>query len=777
MASPTLEDLLTDSVRHATGVPDAQPRPGQLSLAREAWAVLEEGAGHLVGRAPTGVGKALAGLVPAALLAITTGGRTVVSTESLALQGQMVGKDFPALASAVRQACGRDLSIAVLKGWSNYVCLRSARAVAEADRTSPTAATGPTPAGRGTRTRPRRRSGEEAEVRPRMSTQAQVGLLAELEAVGEATGDPLLAWALGGAGGGDGDRASYPGAVTDQQWSDVSVGTEECDGVDCPLRDLCYPTRARARAAAADIVVTNHSVLAVQATKAVPVVHGSRTLGRFDAVILDEAHALPQAVRNAGAIDIGHTRVLSLVRALERSLGVSAKPLPSTGATDADIAAASLYEGTLLADQLLATVSAAAAAAGGDRARLPEGPSPIADVSPQLQGWCEGWAATLARAIEAEADEDRRMRTKRLRTRLRSLVTDLKALEGEGERLARWFELPPPGDGDLGAPAIKASPVDVSGMLDANVWSRPAEEEELEDQEDHPGWGQTEDAEGSQRPARVPLPVIALSATVPAAFPADAGLAGPIRSYPSPFTTAYARSLLYVPRMGEGPMPVPVRRGRMDTYAHPQWAAHLLLRLVEANRGHALVLSAARAPGEEYAARLRAQARGRWRVLSQWDGRGRDVTTADWRADPSAVLVGTRSYMTGVDAVGTTCSLVVVDRVPRQPPNVVDDARAEVLASTGRTSTWQAKETVYGGDAALLLEQAAGRLIRSVTDHGLVAVLDPRLRAGSEISFARSTAAIYRQALGAFETTGATLAQACEYLEEMARGREAKEAA
>src|SRR5699024_9215549 len=94
-------------------------------LSRDIDQVLQQGEGHVVGNAPTGTGKGIAYLVPAARLALQ-GRRTVVSTESLGLQHQLVEKDFPVVASAVREATGQDLQVAVLKGWSHRVRLASA---------------------------------------------------------------------------------------------------------------------------------------------------------------------------------------------------------------------------------------------------------------------------------------------------------------------------------------------------------------------------------------------------------------------------------------------------------------------------------------------------------------------------------------------------------------------------------------------------------------------------------------------------------------------------
>ena len=216
----------------------------------------------------------------------------------------------------------------------------------------------------------------------------------------------------------------------------------------------------------------------------------------------------------------------------------------------------------------------------------------------------------------------------------------------------------------------------------------------------------------ARRRDRYELNVVCLSATVPAGFGAQTGLWAPIDSYESPFEVAYAdHTALYVPRLDDDGLdriskPAGKNRRRFDTSAHVAWAAEQMAELVAANGGSALILSATTRAGQEYARLLRTAAGGRWTVLSQWDGRAPRRIVADWRADTTSVMVGTRSLMTGVDAPGQTCTLVVVDRVPRAAGNVVDDARVEALADRLELDHWAADRLVYYADARTLLAQA-----------------------------------------------------------------------
>lgn len=122
------------------------------------------------------------------------------------------------------------------------------------------------------------------------------------------------------------------------------------------------------------------------------------------------------------------------------------------------------------------------------------------------------------------------------------------------------------------------------------------------------------------------------------------------------------------------------------------------------------------------------------------------------------------SLATGVDAPGSTNSLVVIDRIPRSPGNPMDDARvAEIQERTG--DRWSADRAVYATDASLLLSQAAGRLIRAEADRGMVCCLDPRLLKGSPLTYPAATRGKYMKPLSQFGRTTATLADAVAWLE------------
>lgn len=285
---------------------------------------------------------------------------------------------------------------------------------------------------------------------------------------------------------------------------------------------------------------------------------------------------------------------------------------------------------------------------------------------------------------------------------------------------------------------MKVAPVNVAGLLVARVWNSPVykvsdgdlDEPTVEWFPDPSRWNldPTEDPDQMpDGPNTYPLnSVIAVSGTTPMRLPVELGLRSKVKSYESPYESAYANSLLFVapPRSSAGVDAPTNSKGRLDSRSHAEWAAPQIVDLVSLNGGSALVLCATSSGVRLYADALRQASGGRWEVHEQGT-RQRSQLAADWKEDHDSVLVGTRSFFTGLDAPGETCSLVVIDRLPRSPGNALDDARVAVLTDAG-SDRWSAMSSIYVSDAAVLVEQAAGRLVRSESDRGVVAFLDPR---------------------------------------------------
>jgi ATP-dependent DNA helicase DinG len=183
---------------------------------------------HLAVQAGTGTGKSLAYLVPALDRAVSDNAPVVVSTATIALQRQLVNRDLPALVDALADALPRKPRFALLKGRQNYLCLNKIHN-GSAD------------------------AGEEPQelFRP----QAASALGREVQR--------LTKWA---SETDTGDRDDLKPGVGERSWGQVSVSARECLGMArCPFGTDCFAEKARAKAGGADVVVTNHALLAINA--------------------------------------------------------------------------------------------------------------------------------------------------------------------------------------------------------------------------------------------------------------------------------------------------------------------------------------------------------------------------------------------------------------------------------------------------------------------------------------------------------------------------------
>ncbi len=762
-------DTLMPSIAMYRYVADIRPVPS-----RPVRCIVVSSESHLflAGRDLIPTHNSLAYLAPAVLLAATRGDRVVVATESLALQSQILEKDAPMVVAAAQRLHQVAPRVAVLKGWSNFACARSTVATAQVVLGDPFSAGHVTEAGMvALANRVDQLVTDGAAVTgPFAALLGGAGATVEVDGRDVPLDEmaPLVSWALRQhaptAHAEPGDRHSYPGKTDASTWGSISVTPAECVGANaCPFSDMCKPAKAKQLAADADIVVTNHSMISTQAANALAVVIGSKKLGDFDHIIIDEAHALPAQVRTQGAKEVSGRRILGIVKAMKSVLD------------DRDrLVSGVLGDGSILADEIDAELARFMGRATGREtvAKLKEGENPVSDCGDLLEAWLDR-CANLLNGATGHAHGDVEMKVRRVKGRIDNLKADLKAVVDHRVGVARWVDQDTR-SGTRPWSAAHASPVEIGGMLIGNLWTSPipADEDAPEPSEDI----SAERITGTWGEDRYELSVIAVSATLPTGFAREMGMRAQAGEYPSPFDDAFASSALYVPRAvsdadvsalsisfsGQG-------KARFDTKAHVNWCKPILEDLVEANGGSGLILAATAQAGREYADTLRAAARGRWEVYSQWDGNALRMTTAAWREDHHAVLVGTRSLMTGVDAPGDTCSLVVVDRIARSPGNPVDDARVEALMKRLECDKWAADRFTYASDAALLLEQAAGRLIRSMADSGMVAVLDPRLLKIGPFRYQEQTRTIYMKALGRFERKMSELADATDFLEQRRR--------
>ena len=263
LARPASVDFFGPRGLLARALPTYEERPAQARLARAVEAVLGDG-GLLLAEAGTGTGKTLAYLLPA----VELGRRVVVSTGTKNLQEQLLTKDIPLLARAL----GRDLSVAVMKGRGNYLCLL------------------------------------------RYKSFGQAGSFRRFDEI------PLFraveAWAPRTETGDRGEVEDLPDGA--DFWREISAASENCIGQSCPDFEPCWVTRMRQRALEADLVVVNHHLLCAD----LAVKDGSygAVIPDYDTIVLDEAHLLEDVATQYFGVQVSSHRVEDLCRDVEREL-------------------------------------------------------------------------------------------------------------------------------------------------------------------------------------------------------------------------------------------------------------------------------------------------------------------------------------------------------------------------------------------------------------------------------------------------------------------------
>jgi ATP-dependent DNA helicase DinG len=253
-------------------------RRGQIEMAEAVAHAFDTGE-HLAVQAGTGTGKSLAYLVPAIARAVDTDEPVVVSTATIALQRQLVARDLPRLADALADALPRHPEFALLKGRGNYLCLNKIH--------------------NGSATEPDDRPQEEL-----FEPMAASALGRDVQR--------LIAWSSSTE---TGDRDELTPGVPDRSWSQVSVSARECIGAArCPFGTDCFAEKARDKAGHADVIVTNHALLAIDA------IADAAVLPEHELLVVDEAHELVERVTgvataelSATSLGIAHRRVGRLI--------------------------------------------------------------------------------------------------------------------------------------------------------------------------------------------------------------------------------------------------------------------------------------------------------------------------------------------------------------------------------------------------------------------------------------------------------------------------------
>jgi ATP-dependent DNA helicase DinG len=629
--------------------------------------------GVLLMEAGTGVGKSFAYLVPALAWARTNQERTVVSTNTINLQEQLVGKDLPLLREALSSG-GYVPSFALLKGWRNYLCLSRLHQAVGSQRT-----------------------------------------LLEQDKLDELIG--LSEWAGHTV---DGTLSDLPVTPTPEVWDEVSAEADLCPRLKCPHFDRCFLFRARRRAAEADVVVVNHHLLAADLSvrRAQDNWEEAAVLPPYKRLVLDEAHHLEEVAAGHLGVQVTSRSVRRLLARFERNGRGLAPTLSHELAARSDAPSRESLE--VLQQRLFPALADARRASDALFNRLyervaeaPGGQLRLTDDFAVDRIWDEGLAfdldasltafRALRESVETIADRlaqaDDTERRGQLLLEVRGALRRLDAVAdglnltlrpaGGGPPTVRWMERTPRGQ----SVQLSVVPLDLAPLLRELLFDR------LDT-------------------------VVLTSATLAASGDFDflegrLGLGGdgsPVTErqiFSSPFDYP-SQCLFGVPN----DLPEP----REDEIGHGAAVVQIVSDLAYASDGGMFVLFTSHASLRRAAAELRMALGTRWPLLVQGEG-PRDVLLRRFREAENAILLGTDSFWEGVDVPGRALRALVINKLPfKVPSEPLTAARLERLAEEGMDGFFH----YLLPHAALKLKQGFGRLIRSRKDVGVVVLLDSR---------------------------------------------------
>jgi ATP-dependent DNA helicase DinG len=618
---------------------------------------------HLMVEAGTGTGKSMAYLLPAALWAVKNGQRVVISTNTINLQDQLINKDIPDL----RAAMGFNLSASVMKGRSNYICPRRLENM-------------------------RRRYPENAD---------------ELRVLCK-----VLVW-LQTTVSGDRNEINLNGPIERDVWMRLSSDDDGCTTENCLKRGgICPFYRARQAALSAHVLVVNHALLLAD------VATGNRVLPEFNYVIIDEGHHLEDATTNALSFRMNQSMIDRTVRELgSPNSGVLGKLITAleVNLQPSDFAALNhfIQQITDYAFQFQTTSQGFFKAIDQFLLEQREGSDigmyahqeRILPATRTQPAWADVEAAweecetslgplidILVKLIQAlgdvkenlpEEEDDIITNLSSLYRRLYDMQTNLDGMIfSPRSDTIYWFEISPNGR----QMSLNAAPLHIGPLMQKYLWHEKSS-------------------------------VILTSATLTTAGEFNY-LKGRLNAdeadelaVGSPFD--YESSvLLYI----ANDIPEP-----SDRAGHQRAIEQGIIKLCVATGGKALVLftsydqlkRTSRSVGET----LR---RNGIQIYEQGEGASANTLLENFRTNDHAVLFGTKAFWEGVDVPGEALSVLVIVKLPFDvPSDPIVSARAE---------TFDDPFSEYSlPEAILRFRQGFGRLIRTQSDRGVVAIFDRRI--------------------------------------------------
>jgi ATP-dependent DNA helicase DinG len=666
---PTLYDFFHPGGILAQSSLAFEHRPGQYKMAQ---AIEQSFADrrHLIVEAGTGTGKTLAYLLPAIRRAREQNQRIIISTGTKNLQEQLYFKDIPFLETLLGP-----LKVCYMKGRANYVCKQKLYAL----RDSP--------------------------------------LLNGLDEISQF--NAILRWEPTTA---TGDRAEIDTLPEHSPlFHKLDARSEVCLGQSCPNWEQCFITTMRRKALESDIVIVNHHLFFAdlsikQQAAGAP---DAGILPEAAAVIFDEAHELEDIASQYFGVALSNARFDELARdtdSMLRSKGVSTFAIESATQT--------IRERSKLFF-----------------ASLPAGPSDLGrleftDREDFLEARGDAYigATNALQRLESELEQLREVEEAAgLRKRAADIRNHLKfLLESTDPNTVFWIERRATGGLRNAARASTHPATDLSSRTSTDLSSRP----ERSAVERPAAWSGTPQAFSTHLQA-TPIDVSTLlaetlfahysSIILTSATLTVAGTDGKpsfdhLRKrlgipfpkelvVPSHFDYA-TQALLYLPQH----MPAP-----RDPNFVAQ-ATEKIRRVLEITRGRAFCLFTSHAQMRELHDRLLTQLP--YTLLMQGSA-PRHILLQQFRDTPNAVLFGTSSFWQGIDVQGEQLSCVIIDKLPfAVPSDPILRARTDAITAAGGN----AFNDLQVPQAVIALKQGFGRLIRSLTDRGVLMLLDPRIR-------------------------------------------------
>lgn len=647
--------------------PGGEIRPQQEHMVEHVETAFNSGS-HTLVQAGTGTGKSFGYLVPS----ILSDSRVTISTANIQLSEQLVNKDLPALAETYKETKGRDLSFSLLKGRSNYLCLRKLHELKSLDNPDMDTVS------------LLESLGEKDENREQKYGQAKE--YAELYEWADETSS--------------GDRSEAP-AVTDKTWAGMSSTNAECPGRKiCPFGNECFAEKARSVAKSVDIVVTNHALVGMDLNQEIEEGEEEKEpiLGQRDVIIADEFHEFEKYLTDAWGVTIT-IKELTEMYVLARKVVAVTETAARDKINDLENAVGKLTEEAILMDM-------------GNASKITLGfsiPMNFKSVLDEINRLLFSLLIHVDTELnKVSKDEQKKMMNHVMFVNKAGEITDsIDMFTEHDEGVVKWLEQ------DVKSPELivfKAALLRIGEKFMYALHKRDMT---------FIGTSATITVAGS---FDIPVRNLALNEDIVGESKEFVASAKPYSflDVGTPFNFP-KQAIMFIPSPNQFPAPVGKDRAE-HSVAVDEYCVDSVINL----GGHTLILSSTSSGAKRIAEALRSNRTIKKEglpILLQNDKPAPQIIE-EFKQVKNSTLIGTMGFWHGLDAPGDTLLHTIIDKIPFSP---LDDplmkARQEEVQKHGGNGFMD----IYVSDANIKLAQGVGREIRHTTDRGVVSILDNRL--------------------------------------------------